>query len=291
MTRSERILVASVAVLVAVVSGAVALPGREPDLRFFDIGQGDAILVQQGTVQMLVDGGPDAAVLSKLGEAMPFFDRTIEFVVATHPDKDHFGGLADVLSRYRVGTVILDGVSDDGPAYRRFADALEKNGARVAVARAGDVVRLTDRVKADIVWPAEGFAADDQNDLSLVMRLMVDGSPAALLTGDATDEVEPLMSPEDINAPILKVGHHGSAHSTSARFLDAVRPAAAVISVGARNPYGHPAGSVLYRLSSRGIAILRTDEAGDVRASFEGGVAVLCTGAAVPVFARCGTAR
>jgi len=286
MTRGEVLLFSSVAALVTGVAVAVALPGRAPELRFFDIGQGDAVLVQQGSIQMLVDGGPDANVLAKLGEAMPFFDRTIEMIVSTHPDKDHFGGLTDVLSRYRVGTVVVDGETDAGPTYERFADALAASGARFVVARTGDTLRLNDRVSAEVVWPRQGYDTDAQNDMSVVLRVMVDGVPAALLTGDATSAVEPMMPADSVAAPVLKVGHHGSAYSTSRAFIDAVDPGVAVISVGAHNAYGHPAGAVLHRLSSRGVPYLRTDTAGDVRLSV-GSVMRVCTGPTVPFLAHC----
>jgi len=284
---TDRAVLTLIVLLIVAAAVPAALPRHAPELRFLDVGQGDAILVQQGTIQMLVDGGPDANVLSGIGDAMPFFDRHVEFVVVTHPDLDHFGGLIDVLSRYSVGTVLLSGADDDTEAYRRFRDMLASNGAEAVIVSAGDRIALTDRVEAVVLWPATGHATDDQNDLSVMLRVDIDGEAVAVLTGDATTRVEAVLVDDDalVRTPVLKAGHHGSRSSTSAAFLDALDPALAVISVGERNRYGHPATATLSRLKTRGISIIRTDTSGTVRVVMNGGLRS-CTGPP-PFLSRC----
>lgn len=287
MTRPELSAAAVALSALAAAALVIALPHGSPEVMFFDVGQGDATLVQRGSMQVLIDGGPDDSVLAKLGDAMPFFDRTIEIVVLTHPDKDHFGGLASVLSRYRVGTVLTDGLEDSGPVYRRFADTLAGSGAAVRVVRTGDALALGDRVRADVLWPPVGNGTSVQNDMSVMLRLIIDGSPVAMLAGDATAGAERELLGDDISAPVLKAGHHGSAYSNSAAFLDAVRPSAAVVSVGARNRYGHPAASVLYRFVSRDLAVFRTDRQGDIHLMVaDGGDLRVCAGT-VPFLSAC----
>lgn len=268
----------AVAIALAVAAARGAAPPRHVTVRVFDVGQGDAILVQDGYAEMLIDGGPDDAVLGKLGRAMPFFDRTIETIVLTHPHADHFVGLIGVLKRYRVLTVATDGrTRTDDPDYRRFEDAVKASGAKVVEVRAGDRLSLGERTRMDVLWPPVGPAAAvgvdkrDENAWSVVMRMEAEGA-AAYLMGDLPSDVEGRiakvggLSPADF----LKVGHHGSAYSTSPELLDAVRPKAAVISVG-KNSYGHPAWSTLRRLGSRGARLWRTDRDGDVAATFKDG--------------------
>lgn len=264
--RFQTLVAVSLIVLVAAACFALR-PAPAITVDFLDVGQGDAILVRSGRQQMLVDGGPDRQVLSELGRAMPFFDRTIELVVLTHPHADHYRGLAAVFERYRVEKIL---VSDDrGP--EEYADFLRGVGreAPVIQTRAGDRLIIGQAV-AEVLWPERAAAhAADPNETSVVMALSAFGRPAALLTGDATTGVENalLEKKKILPTPILKVGHHGSTYSSSPEFLAAVRPAHAVISVG-KNRYGHPSPAALLRLKAAGAVVWRTDRDGAVRATF-----------------------
>ena len=224
---------------------------------FFDVGQGDAIFIETpGGRQVVVDGGADALTMTRLlGERMRFYDRRIDIVAATHPHGDHIGGLAQVLERYDVGAVLERRVEHDGAAYQAWAravDAEESEGARVIEASAGQVIALDDDIRLEVLGPPDtlsGGAESDVNDASLVLRLVY-GEVSVLLTGDIFAEGERalLRRGAALDSDVLKVAHHGSGSSSTAEFLGAVSPAAAVISVGADNRFGHPDGAVVERL-------------------------------------------
>jgi len=205
---------------------------------------------------------------------MPFFDRTIEYLVVTHPDLDHYLGCIDVLDRYRVERVWWTG--------RDNANDAQWQVFKEAVAREGAEVRVIDRVARydigetviDVLYPDHSVADESgdsakggvNNNTSIVMRVQR-GTLSALLTGDAEEELERHLVQEygaRLHAQILKAGHHGSNTSSIQEFLDAVAPETAVISAGKNNKYGHPTERVLRRLERAGAAIRRTDFEGDV---------------------------
>ncbi len=249
---------------------------------FFDVGQGDAILIKTSEGhRILIDGGPDPSILEKLSAEMPFWEREIDLIVLTHPHADHMNGLIDVLERYEVRSVLWTGVSAEGPSLERWEEAI--SGTDILIARAGQRIK-GDTFRLDILHPfvsIEGETVGDLNTTSIVARLIsVDGSH--LFTGDAyaSNERELIEAEsrctEDgsisaicrvmvLNSDLLKVGHHGSKTSTSREFLEAVSPSVAVISSGGNNRYGHPHPETLEALTDYGIRILRTDTDGDVK--------------------------
>ena len=224
---------------------------------FFDVGQGDAIFIETpGGRQIVVDGGADALTLTRLlGERMRFYDRRIDIVAATHPHSDHIGGLAQVLERYDVGAVLERRVEHEGAAYQAWAramDAERAGGAEAIRASAGQVITLDDDIRLEVLGPPDTLSGDgesDINDASLVLRLVY-GEVSMLLTGDIFAEGERalLRRGAALDSDVLKVAHHGSGSSSTAEFLSAVSPAAAVISVGAGNRFGHPDAAVVERL-------------------------------------------
>lgn len=235
---------------------------------FLDVGQGDAILVRSGNIEMLIDGGPDRQILPQLGKTMPFFDRKIEYVVLTHPHADHFTGLSAVFDRYAVGQILVSGASNSTDEYAAFERRAAET-APVTVVVAGDSVSIGN-AKAEVVWPARTVdRPKDLNDASVVLALSAFGEPAVALMGDTTSLVEEQLMPQisKLRAPILKAGHHGSRFSSSRAFLDAIRPRDAVIEVG-KNSYGHPSAATLLRLKAAGAAVWRTDQDGTVEAVF-----------------------
>lgn len=239
---------------------------------FLDIGQGDSILFQRGTQQVLVDGGPDTTVLSRLAEEMPWWDKKIEVVVATHPDKDHMGGIFEVVRRYNVGLVLISAAPGQSKLQESWLNELEKDLAAKKIAvRFGwrGEKLLADGMTFSVLapWPELiDSLHGTTNDGSIVMRADY-GDMSFLLTGDAEVPEELGMIARDtkglLHVDVLKVGHHGSKSSTSLPFLQAVRPKLAAISVGAKNTYGHPTQQTLDRLA--GITTLRTDQLGSIR--------------------------
>jgi len=241
---------------------------REIKVIFLDIGQGDAILITQGRNQILIDGGRSGKLLlERLGKFIPFWDRQIEAVVATHPDQDHIGGLASVLRNYKVETVMETKAKSKTQVYKRWEDEIEKERARRAEAVRGTSFKFPNGARAEIVYPfysLADFQSKNSNENSVVIKLAF-GENSFLLTGDLPSDKESVLikSGLDLKSRVLKAGHHGSKHSTSAEFLEFVNPEEAVISVG-KNSYGHPHRKVLERLRRQGIKFYRTDKKGNI---------------------------
>ncbi|MCX6765298.1 MAG: MBL fold metallo-hydrolase [Candidatus Nealsonbacteria bacterium] len=237
---------------------------------FFDVGQGDAAFIEApNNNQILIDGGPTSAVISKLAKEMPFYDRTIDLVILTHPDYDHLSGLLDVLKRYKVKNILWTGVITDTPQFSEWQKLLSKENANMVIAKKGErvIIQSDPLVYLDVLYPdkdLEGNNVKNTNDTSVVSRLVFNNS-SFLFTGDATEKVDPELSVENLKSDVLKVAHHGSKDSMTDEFLNSVLPQTAVISVGKDNSYGHPNIETLEKLNKSGIQVLRTDEMGDVR--------------------------
>ena len=224
---------------------------------FFDVGQGDAIFIETpGGRQMVVDGGADPLLMTRLlGERMRFTDRHLDIVAATHPNSDHIGGLVQVLERYDVGAVLerrIEYESATHQAWERAVREEETGGAMVIEARAGQVIALDRDVLVEVLGPPSELlrgTESDADNASLVLRLVY-GEVSMLLTGDIFAEEERALVTRGavVDSDVLKVPHHGSDSSSTPVFLDAVSPAAGVISVGEGNRYGHPHAEVLERL-------------------------------------------
>ena len=237
---------------------------------FIDVGQGDAILLETPQVQVLVDGGPGSSVLAGLGDRLPFWDRTLDAVVATHPDADHIGGLSDVLERYTVATIIEPGINNTTRAWGSFVDATNKeiaSGASHVVARAGMRLNLGAGAYVDILYPDHDVTnIDDTNSGSIVMRVVY-GDTSFMLTGDAPTAVEQelfLKYGYGLDSDVLKAGHHGSRTSSSADFVGSVSPAYAIFSRGCDNSYGHPHEGVAALFVSRAIKTFDTCTDGSI---------------------------
>jgi competence protein ComEC len=254
---------------------AVTMPDDELRVSFLDVGQGEAILIQKGNQQVLVDGGPTPQALAlELGDRMPFWDRTIELVVLTHPHADHLTGLVDVLQRYKVEQVLypdLDDVLDyKPPLYEEWLGLIEEKDIPYTIAQAGQEIDLGDGVIIKVLHPQTSLLADtgsDINNNSVVLQLTM-GKVSFLLTGDIEREAEFRLIAQraGLASTVLKVSHSGSDTSTTAEFLAVVSPQVAVISVGEGNPFGHPSDEVLERLKAKlgEENIYRTDVQGTI---------------------------
>jgi len=248
----------------------------ELEIHFLSVGQGDAIFIEAPNgVQMLIDGGPDETVLARLGEVMSPTDRSIDIVLATHPDLDHIGGLPEVLSRFDVSYVMDTGVSSDNGIYQSYLLAKQKNGIEYVKAFSGQVIVLDEirGVYLEVLFPSlDRDIPKDINDTSVVLRLVY-GEDTLLLTGDASSRVEKYLVSslgEGLDSDILKLGHHGSKTSTSEEFVDVVSPDGIVISAGKDNRYGHPHKEVLSVLDRYNPLSMYDTREGTVSLVFDG---------------------
>lgn len=248
-------------------SGTSGSHGQYLTVAFMDIGQGDAIYIETPDgVQVLIDGGPDSAVLRTLPPLMPFLDRSIDVVLATHPDKDHIGGLVDVLERYKVGEIIMTENENDTGVSSAFIDRVQHEGAELLFARAGQVLQLGASTTLTIYSPAADPSALESNASSIVAQLKY-GDSEFMLTGDAPIGIEEYLVKTygtALSSDVLKLGHHGSKTSSSAEFLAAVHPEYAVVSAGKDNRYGHPTTEALGRATAEGSKILSTIDSGTI---------------------------
>jgi competence protein ComEC len=237
---------------------------RQTEIVFLDVGQGDAILISQGKHQILIDGGRTGKeLLAQIGRHVPFWDRNIEFVIATHPDADHIGGLPSLFRTYEVDHVLTTGAQSDTETSRFFDEALSETRFGLTKVSRGTKITLPHGGELAIEYPLTPLSveASDTNEGSIVARFVY-GETSFLFTGDLPHE-ETVLSGEG-EATVLKAAHHGSKYSTSDAFLDLVQPKEAVISVG-KNSYGHPDPGVLERLGRRGVVVHRTDQGGALR--------------------------
>jgi competence protein ComEC len=251
------------------------LPDGRLHVYFLDVGQGDAILIlAPDGRQILVDGGPSpTALLNELGAVLPFWDRSLDLVVLTHPDSDHITGLIPLLDRYRVGRVLDTRQTDAAPLAAAWRERLARGDIERTIAQRGARIPVGQAVLTVLnpgPTPLTGTASDDNNN-AIVLRVDY-GQTSLLLTGDAETEAEAemLKAGLPLKADLLKAGHHGSKGSTSAPFLAAVAPRVAVIQVGAENSFGHPHPDVLKRLAAAGIEVFRTDQHGRIEAVSDG---------------------
>ena len=218
---------------------------------------------------------------------MPFWDREIELVILTHPEKDHFGGLIDVFENYSVVNFITSGLSSSSKEYQVLKEEVGSSATKVHSVKDGSTIRLG-LIGFEIVWPSREFLANNsqkiseigsdvigsyttsrnKNDFSIVSVFSF-GNFDALLTGDIEDEAsdavaEKLLQKNIKGIEYIKVSHHGSKNGLSGKLLEVTNPKVAVISVGRNNSYGHPHAEVVKMLESYGLRVLRTDVMGDV---------------------------
>ena len=264
-------------------------------LVFCDVGQGDAILMSWGKTQILVDGGADDRILSCLGEHMPFWDRRLEMVILTHPEKDHGGGLISVVERYKVSYFVSGVLGSPSMFYQKLLAVISKENLYLTNPWQGDELTMGG-VKIRFYWPDKDWVAQQlsaksenltnfdmsksgpiyqnvsgsPNDFSLVFKISF-GDFDVLLTGDADQKVQPeiLATTSFPRVDVLKVAHHGSKYAFLDEVLSQVRPKLGVISVG-KNPWGHPTQTLLDQLKRFGMAVKRTDKDGTVEVVSDG---------------------
>ncbi len=241
---------------------------NNPKVVFFDISQGDSIFIETAQKhQVLIDGGPSNKVVEKLAKQMPFWDKTIDLVILTHPDYDHLRGLLDVLDNYQVENILWTGEKSEGRTFEAWLLKIKKENANIVLVKAGALV-LAGKAKMEILYPLELPKQDlVNNNKSSIATLLSFGNTRFFFTGDIDKQAEQeiIFQGNNIEANVLKVSHHGSKSATSPEFLANVQPQIAVISIGKDNSYGHPHQEVLSNLLEFGIKVMRTDQIGDVK--------------------------
>ena len=254
---------------VSAAASDVFRDGSTLEVHFLDVGQGDATLIRCGEAAMLIDAGNnswgddvrDYLEYQGIGD--------LDYVIGTHPDADHIGGLDVVMEAFDCGTVIMPDYEKDTQTYTDVTDVMEEKGYELTLPQVGTVYELVEAAFT-IVAP-NGEYGDNANDYSVGI-LLEHGENRFLLTGDAEEDSEADMLDNGINlsADVLKAAHHGSRTANTEAFLERVNPEYVVISCGEGNSYGHPHAEVLNRLREMGIKVFRTDEEGTVVATSDG---------------------
>lgn len=243
------------------------MPSKTLTIAFLNVGQGDSTYIESPTHQkMIVDGGPNGAMLSEIGKLMPWYDHYIDVIMITNTDVDHYGGFIDLLRRYRVGLVIEPGTVGGSPSYRALEDLIVQKNIKKVVARRGQSIEIGGGAHFDVLFPDRDVSKLDTNNGSIIGQLVY-GSSTVMFTGDApvaTENFVFLLDSGRVKSDILKVGHHGSKTSASEPFVSAVAPKYAVVSAGLNNKYGHPNQETLNLFQKLNIIPLITFKLGTI---------------------------
>jgi beta-lactamase superfamily II metal-dependent hydrolase len=261
------LLVAASAIVFYAVNYEKELPDAgEITVHFIDVGQGDAILIDSGMTEILIDGGDKSSGIADY--LTDYVDGNLEVIVATHAHADHIGGLIYVLRSFDVGQIWYDGYEASSQTFKDFISASEAEGAEIRIAKRGDMIS-TGKLSLIVLHP--DTTSDDLNNNSIVLSFNY-GTVGFLFAGDAEREAEAsmLLSSPVPDIEILKVGHHGSRTASSAEFLSALTPEVAIYMAKTGNSYGHPHQETLDALLDVGAQIYGTDTCGTIIVTTDG---------------------
>lgn len=239
-----------------------------------NVGQGDAIFIRTPKGQdILIDGGRNSSVLACLSNNMPFWDRDIELVFATHPDADHIGGLESVFTSYKVLSFNTPKKMANTQVFSRLQRIIKEQNIPLRYIYAGDRYSLDSNVVLLSLWPTREYidldtGSFDTNTFSLVQVLSY-GEFKTLLTGDIESQTLDSLFSSPSRIDVLKVSHHGSKTGLDSQIISMLSPNLAVISVGS-NSYGHPTAFILDLLKEFGVKTLRTDRNGEIEIISDG---------------------
>lgn len=247
---------------------------------FFDVGQGDSVLIQAPSGKdILIDGGPDQKVIGRLNETLPFYDKYIDMIIITHPHADHIAGLIKVLDKYQVGTIYYNEVDFKSSLYLQLIKKINDKNFKLVKVNKLDLINLEENINLELINPIEILDntviknntdnnSEDKNvnNTSLVAKLIYK-EDSFLFAGDAENEEENLLMQNnfDLEADVFKISHHGSPNANSQGFLQTINPDIAIISVGTKNKFGHPSMRVLKKIERAGAKIYRTDINGTIK--------------------------
>ena len=248
-------------------SSTTAKASTNITIKFIDVGQGEAILIALPEKTMLIDAGPTGSA-PKIAQVLQELGRDkIDYLVATHPDEDHIGGMADVISSTQIGTIYAPNKTNNTATYRKFLTAIQNNNLQITLAEAGTIIDQTDAYKLEILWPTKDANFPDTNDYSIIIKLTV-GTKTFLFTGDAPTSAILNSNPGHID--VLKLSHHGSRTGTNEQLVRKLSPTYAVLSYALDNSYGHPMQSVLNALHKHSVEIWGTGANGTITITCDG---------------------
>ena len=236
-------------------------------IKFIDVGQGEAILIALPEKTVLIDAGPTGSA-PKIAQVLQELGRDkIDYLVATHPDEDHIGGMADVISRTQIETIYAPNKTNNTATYRKFLTAIQNNNLQITLAEAGTIIDQTDSYKLEILWPKKDANFPETNDYSIIIKLTV-GNKTFLFTGDAPTSAILDSNPGHID--VLKLSHHGSRTGTTEQLVRKLSPTYAVVSYAVDNSYGHPMQSVLNALRKHSVEVWGTGANGTITITCDG---------------------
>ena len=236
-------------------------------IKFIDVGQGEAILIALPEKTMLIDAGPTGSA-PKIAQVLQELGRNkIDYLVATHPDEDHIGGMADVISNTQIGTIYAPNKTNNTATYRKFLAAIQNNNLQITLAEAGTIIDQTNNYKLEILWPTKDANFPDTNDYSIIIKLTI-GTKTFLFTGDAPTSAILDANPGHID--VLKLSHHGSRTGTNEQLVRRLSPTYAVLSYALDNSYGHPMQSVLNALHKHSVEVWGTGANGTITITCDG---------------------
>lgn len=246
-----------------------------------DVGQGDAVYIRTPHRQnVLFDGGPDESVIKCLSQSMPFWDRSFDLVLLSHPHADHLNGLVEVFKRYKVKAFATEDLANTSTGYKQLRSEVKKAGLDWQTLVDGDRLRFPGGVGMEVVGPTSEFLRRtsgankiiNTSEFASLEIYLTYGNFSLLLTGDSqSEEMGEAVSGHNLNdITLLQEPHHGSRTGITSEIIARLHPQVATISVGANNHYGHPAPNVLTILQNAGVSIHRTDKEGDIRIKTDG---------------------
>ena len=248
-------------------SSATTQASANVTIKFIDVGQGEAILIALPEKTMLIDAGPTGSA-PKIAQVLQELGRNkIDYLVATHPDEDHIGGMADVISNTQIGTIYAPNKTNNTATYRKFLTAIQNNNLQITLAEAGTIIDQTDSYKLEILWPKKDANFPETNDYSIIIKLTV-GNKTFLFTGDAPTNAILNSNPGHID--VLKLSHHGSRTGTTEQLVRKLSPTYAVLSYAVDNSYGHPMQSVLNALHKHSVEVWGTGANGTITITCDG---------------------
>ncbi len=230
-------------------------------ITFLNVGQGDSSLItSKRGHRIIVDCGPNSKITDQLESKLGFWARRIDMIIITHGDKDHYGGCRDIIEKYKVGKVMINGVFDSkNQDYKSLLELIQAKEIQILPSIKDTYITLGDSIELHLLNPQNNLWEQDirdDNSESIVM-LLRSAKNSILLTGDADEATEGkiLSQYPQLDVNILKAGHHGSKTSTSDKLLDAITPQQVIISAGANNSYNHPHPDIINKIKKRNIRI------------------------------------